>query len=117
MSKCAQKGHIAQVCKSNVDTVEAESDIEEEEEEVFTLFGVNSSNSSNSSNSPRQISVPLIIEGANINMQLDTGCASSLAPQSLYKQHLSHIPSSHPKWSCPHTQVKSFIHLEQLMSR
>ena len=34
----------------------------------------------------------LFIEGLQAEMQLDTGCAFSLAPKSFYNKYCSHIP-------------------------
>ncbi|CAB4016540.1 Hypothetical predicted protein, partial [Paramuricea clavata] len=55
------------------------------EEELFTVFDVNSLYKS-------EISVPLKIENQECSLQLDTGCALSLAPQTFYEQFCSHIP-------------------------
>ena len=55
------------------------------DEELFTVFDVNSLYKS-------EISVPLKIENQECSLQLDTGCALSLAPQTFYEQFCSHIP-------------------------
>ena len=55
------------------------------EEDLFTVYDVNSLFSS-------EISVPLQIENEQCCMQLDTGCALSLAPMAFCEKFYSHIP-------------------------
>ncbi len=55
------------------------------EEELFTIFDVNSLFIS-------EISVPLKIENQECCWQLNTACASSLAPKTFYEKLCSHIP-------------------------
>ena len=39
----------------------------------------------------QKFSVPVVIENEECFMQLDTGCALSLAPKNFYDQFLSHV--------------------------
>ena len=78
------KGHIARACRKNeVNAVCAEGELTEEplfeEDELFMVYDVNAI-------SRAEISVPLKIENNDCNMQLDTGCALSLAPMSFFKR-------------------------------
>ncbi|CAB4000179.1 Retrovirus-related Pol poly from transposon [Paramuricea clavata] len=89
-SRCKRTGHIARVCKrgnmqNNFVEQKLSSDDVFLEEELFTVFDVNSLYKS-------EISVPLKIENQECSLQLDTGCALSLAPQTFYEQFCSHIP-------------------------
>ena len=54
-------------------------------EELFTVFDVNSLFTT-------EISLPLQIENEECCVQLDTGCALSLAPKAFYEKLCSHIP-------------------------
>ena len=62
-----------------------DSDAVFSEEELFIVFDVNSLFTS-------EISVPLQIENEECCMQLDTGCALSLATVTFYEKFCSHIP-------------------------
>ena len=89
-SQCKRPGHIAHVCKKgNMQNSSVEQKLDSDEvfleEELYTLFDVNSLFTS-------EISVPVVIENEESFMQLDTGCALSLAPKNFYDQFLSHIP-------------------------
>ena len=89
-SRCKRTGHIARVCKrgnmqNNFVEQKLSSDDVFLEEELFTVFDVNSLYKS-------EISVPLKIENQECSLQLYTGCALSLAPQTFYEQFCSHIP-------------------------
>ena len=89
-SRCKRTGHIARVCKTgNMQNNFVEQKLSSDhvflEEELFTVFDVNSLYKS-------EISVPLKIENQECSLQLDTGCALSLAPQTFYEQFCSHIP-------------------------
>ena len=89
-SRCKRTGHIARVCKkgntqNNRVEQRLDSDAEFLEEDLFTVFDVNSLFTS-------EISVPLQIENEECCMQLDTGCALSLAPMAIYEKFCSHIP-------------------------
>ncbi|CAB3989970.1 Transposon Tf2-9 poly, partial [Paramuricea clavata] len=88
-SRCKRTGHIARVCKrSNMQNNFVEQKLSSDdvflEEELFTVFDVNSLYKS-------EIFVPLKIENQECSLQLDTGCALSLAPQTFYEQFCSHI--------------------------
>ena len=77
-------GHIARVCKkSGVNAMSVEEEFPEEqvpeEEELYVVYDVNAMSKS-------EISVPLKIENNDCLMQLDTGCALSLAPLSFIKE-------------------------------
>ena len=50
-----------------------------EEDELYMVYDVNAISRS-------EISVPLKIQNNNCSMQLDTGCALSLAPMSFFKR-------------------------------
>ena len=82
---CNTKGHIATVCKKNQLHMMHSEDTSEFQEEVFTISEVNAV-------STQDIKVPLFIEGLQAEMQLDTGCAFSVAPKSFYNKYCSHIP-------------------------
>ena len=89
-SRCKRTGHISRVCKrgnmqNNFVEQKLSSDDVFLEEELFTGFDVNSLYKS-------EISVPLKIENQECSLQLDAGCALSLAPQTFYEQFCSHIP-------------------------
>ncbi|CAB4043277.1 uncharacterized protein K02A2.6-like, partial [Paramuricea clavata] len=86
-SRCKRTGHIARVCKrgnmlNNFVEQKLSSDDVFLEEELFTVFDVNSLYKSET----------LKIENQECSLQLDTGCALSLAPQTFYEQFCSHIP-------------------------
>ena len=81
---CNTRGHIARACRKNgVNAVCVEDDLTEEplseEDELYMLYDVNAISRS-------EISVPLKIENNDCCMQLDTGCAQSLAPMSFFKE-------------------------------
>ena len=81
---CNGRGHIARVCKkSGVNAMCVEEEFPEEqapeEEELYVVYDVNAMSKS-------EISVPLKIENNDCLMQLDTGCALSLAPLSFIKE-------------------------------
>ena len=89
-SRCKRTGHIARVCKKGIaqnNCMEGKLDSDEVflEEELYTVFDVNSLFTS-------EISVPLQVENEQCCMQLDTGCALSLAPKAFYDKFCSHIP-------------------------
>ena len=80
---CKLRGHIARVCKKggvNVMGFEEEPPQEQlcEEDELYAVYVHAMSRS--------EISVPLKIEDQDCLMQLDTGCALSLAPITFVKQ-------------------------------
>ena len=81
---CNTRGHIARACRKNgVNALCAEGELTEEplfeEDELVMVYDVNSI-------SRAEISVPLKIQNNDCNMQLDTGCALSLAPMSFFKR-------------------------------
>ena len=81
---CNGSGHIARVCKkSGVNAMCVEEEFPEEqgpeEEELYVVYDVNAISKS-------EISVPLKIENNDCLIQLDTGCALSLAPLSFIKE-------------------------------
>ena len=81
---CNTRGHIPRVCKKggvNAMCIEEESPEEQlsDEDELFVVYDVNAMVRS-------EISVPLKIENNDCHMQLDTGCALSLAPATLFKE-------------------------------
>ena len=81
---CNMKGRIAHACRKNgVNAVCAEGELTEEplfeEDELLMVYDVNAI-------SRAEISVPLKIPNNDCNMQLDTGCALSLAPVSFFKR-------------------------------
>ena len=79
---CNARGHIARVCKkSGVNILSAGEDFEplDEETELYTVYDVNAITRS-------EISIDLKIENNICSMQLDTGCALSLAPLSVFKK-------------------------------
>ena len=89
-SRCKRTGHIARVCKKgNTQNNHVEQRLDSDavflEEDLFTVFDVNSLFTS-------EISVPVQIENEECCMQLDTGCALSLAPMAFYEKFCSHIP-------------------------
>ena len=88
--KCSVKGHIASICKSKLKSVHAvdpyNSGSEYSESEMLFL-DVHTMTETNS-----QISVPLKLQGNDVQMQLDTGCALSLAPKSFVDKHCSDVP-------------------------
>ena len=89
-SRCKRTGHIARVCKKgNTQNNRVEQRLDSDavflEEDLFTVFDVNSLFTS-------EISVPVQIENEECCMQLDTGCALSLAPMAFYEKFCSHIP-------------------------
>ena len=76
---CNGSGHIARVCKkSGVNTMCVEEQVPEEEE-LYVVYDVHAMSKS-------EISVPLKIANNDCLMQLDTGCALSLAPLSFIKE-------------------------------
>ena len=98
-NKCNKQGHISKACKRpNVSTINAESDEIHDEiqddsrddrfnysEELYTVNDVNSV-------TKKDIVVPVRIGDKNLQMQLDTGCAYSLAPKTFYDKYCSNIP-------------------------
>ena len=81
---CNTRGHIARACRKNgVNAVCVEEEATEEplleEDELYMVYDVNAISRS-------EISVPLKIQNNNCSMQLDTGCALSLAPMSFFKR-------------------------------
>ena len=81
---CNTRGHISRVCKKggvNAMCIEEESPEEQlsDEDELFVVYDVNAMVRS-------EISVPLKIENNDCHMQLDTGCALSLAPATFFKE-------------------------------
>ena len=79
---CNGSGHIARICKkSGVNAMCVEEEFPEEqvpqEEELYVVYDVNAMS---------EISVPLKIENNDCLMQLDTGCALSLAPLCSIKE-------------------------------
>ena len=90
---CKLRGHIARVCKKggvNVMGFEEEPPQEQlsEEDELYVVYDVHAMSRS-------EMSVPLKIEDQDCLMQLDTGCALSLAPITFVKQ------------VCPDIEMKS----------
>ena len=90
-NKCHRKGHIAKMCHSKHVNLVSEEDTEEimhdgdtHDKELYTLHDVNSMS--------HQILVPVKIHGTELDMQLDTGCALSLAPKAFYDEYCSHCP-------------------------
>ena len=81
---CNLRGHITRVCKKGeVNTMGFEEESPQEqlsdEDELYVVYDVNARSRS-------EISVPLKIENNDCSMQLDTGCALSLAPITFVKQ-------------------------------
>ena len=81
---CNTRGHIARACRKNgVNAVCAEGELTEgplfEEDELFMVYDANAI-------SRAEISVPLKVQNNDCSMQLDTGCALSLAPMSFFKR-------------------------------
>ena len=84
------KRHIVKVCrKTGVHSVKPDSlqDHSNIREDIYTIFELN-----NVSTLTPDVKVPLKIEGLPAEMQLDTGCAFTLAPKSLYDKLCSHLP-------------------------
>ena len=82
---CNTRGHIARACRKNgVNAVCVEEEAAEdpllEEDELYMVYDVNAISRS-------EISVALKIQNNNCSMQLDTGCALSLAPISRSEIH------------------------------
>ena len=82
--KCNTRGHIARAYRKNrVNAVCVEDELTEEplleEDELYMVYDVNTISRS-------EISVPLKIQNNCCSMQLDTGCALSLAPMSFIKR-------------------------------
>ena len=89
-SRCKRRGHIARVCKKgNMENNRVEQRLDSDavfsEEDLFTVFDVNSLSTS-------EISVPLQIENEECCMQLDNGCALSLAPVTFYENSVLIFP-------------------------
>ena len=85
---CNLKGHIAKVCrKTRVHSVKPDSlqDHSDLEGDMYTIFELNNV-------SKLDIKVPLKIEGLPAEMQLDAGCAFTLAPKYFYEKFCSHLP-------------------------
>ena len=87
---CNRKGHIAKVCKkAGVNSMQPDHDYPQDHSDLkgdmYTIFDLNNV-------STQDIKVPLKIEGLPTEMQLDTGCAFTLAPKSFYDKFCSHIP-------------------------
>ena len=81
---CNTRGHISRVCKKggvNAICIKEESPEEQlsDEDELFVVYDVNAKARS-------EISGPLKIENNDCHMQLDTGCALSLAPATFFKE-------------------------------
>ena len=81
---CNGSGHIARVCKkSEINAMCVKQEFPEEqgteEEELYVVYDDNAMSKS-------EISVPLKIENNDCLMQLDTGCALSLAPLGFIKE-------------------------------
>ena len=81
---CNTRGHIAHACRKNgVNAVCVEDELNEEplieEDELYMVCDVNAI-------SRLEISVPLKIQNNDCSLQLDTGCALSLAPVSFLKR-------------------------------
>ena len=79
-----EPGHIARVCKKGgVNTMSFEEEFPQEqlsdEDELYVVYDVNAMSRS-------EICVPLKIENNDCSMQLDTGCALSLAAITFVKQ-------------------------------
>jgi hypothetical protein len=92
---CSRKGHIAPACrqpKSNsknskgVNSVE-NAETSDNDEPLYNISVYNMNTQSTAS-----VQVPLHVENSATEMQLDTGCALSLAPKSFYDSYLSHVP-------------------------
>ena len=84
-SRCRRTGHIARVCTKGIaqnNCMEGKLDSDEVflEEELYTSLFTS------------EISVPLQIGNEECCMQLDIGCASSLAPKAFYEKFCSNIP-------------------------
>ena len=93
---CHRAGHIKEACKSHsrkpkgvnlMDESDEDSDKDDQGEEnlLYTMHSVNSM-------SNKEIQVPVKIQGQNVDMMLDTGCALSLAPRSFYEQFCDKSP-------------------------
>ena len=86
---CNLRGHIARVCKKGgVKTMSFEEECPQEqlsgEDELYVVYDVNAMSRS-------EICVPLKIENNDCSMQLDTGCALSLAPITFVKQVCANV--------------------------
>ena len=81
--------------------IEEESPEEQlsDEDELFVVYDVNAMVRSH-------ISVPLKIENNDCHMQLDTGCALSLAPATFFKEVCPNVEWNQPMLCCQLTQVK-----------
>jgi transposase InsO family protein len=79
--KCQKRGHIQSVCGKfggmGLHNIDLEENSSETEEPFFFV----------STKSVNEICVPVKICNKLVNMQLDTGCALSLAPKSFYDEH------------------------------
>lgn len=85
-SSCKRRGHIASVCKKNLHQLgEADTEFSDFSEDELFMLDVNAMSSS-------PINVPVKIHGHDLEIQLDTGCALSLAPMSFYDKYCSHVP-------------------------
>ena len=85
---CNRKGHIAKVIgKTGVHSVKPDSleDHSYLEGDMYTIFELNNV-------STPDIKVSLKIEGLPAEMQLDTGCAFTLAPKYFCGKFCSHLP-------------------------
>ena len=83
--KCSKKGHTISACRTkSVHNVEEDQECTDSDNSVEDMYflDVNKVDSD-------QISVPLLIDGKNVTMQLDTGCAVSIVPRSFYDQYCS----------------------------
>ena len=105
--KCNKTGHISKVCKSsNVGTinvkfeemlyiqddnqgdcfhVQGDAQMSCNSEVLYTVYDVHCV-------STKEVTVSVKIGNKIVHMQLDTGCAYSLAPKTFYDQCLSNVP-------------------------
>ena len=90
-NSCGKKGHLAKVCRSKPNNGEVASksthhlEADEVEDNAFGMFAVRGK-------SAEAVSIPVVVAGKEIVMEVDTGAAVTVIPKEIYLQHYSHLP-------------------------
>ena len=87
---CKTVGHIKAVCgrRKDLNAIEDDGQSDSDSDNLFSELFMCSEKHANS----KKIIVPITIQGRNVQMQLDTGCALSLAPQTFYSEFCNNAP-------------------------
>lgn len=84
--KCSKVGHLQNMCRASKEELKAHRVSESSEDDENTLY-----NCTVNSVAKKGYIVTMNVEGQDLPMQVDTGAAVTIVPESVYKAKLSHV--------------------------